>query len=160
MKDKQKRGIDEGTATSDWRSAAHCGISLLTPAAKYREVAKSQKLFAEEVAAKIESEQPLSLMERTIAAGAIRAHAASIPAEQPKKRGQSPEFCHGSEAMVFVGLRVQGLSPDAAYANIADRVGVSEQAVAKAMRNHAPGAARLLEECLGMAGIPDNLFRK
>ncbi|AER56934.1 hypothetical protein DSC_11450 [Pseudoxanthomonas spadix BD-a59] len=116
---------------------------------KHAQVAGSQKEFLEGLAKRIESGEALtSRMEQTFAAGAIRAFAASIPMGPKRKQGPAPKFCHGSEALVYAVGRANGLTHGQALERIADRVGVSEQAVEKAIKKYRPGA-------FDMVGIPD-----
>lgn len=133
-------------------------VRFLMSDEQYQQIAQRQRAYAFALAAKIEAGEPLDEHGRYRAAFMVREFAQRIPVRQPGKRGQRPRFCHGSEALVFVMQRVSGGKPSVIYAEIADRVGVSEQAVEKAMRKHAPSAARLLEG-MGIQGIPDNLFR-
>jgi len=115
----------------------------------HAQVARRQKEFLEGLAKRIENGEALTgRMEQAFAAGAIRAFAASIPVKQKGKQGPAPKFCHGSEALVYAMARANGLTHGQALARIADRVGVSEQAVEKAIKKHRPGA-------FGMVGVPD-----
>jgi hypothetical protein len=158
-KRKQAKAPADAGAASDWMDASECGVRFRTPDARYAEIQRDNKAWLLTVADAIENGAALDAVERKIAAAVLRSASERMPIEQRKSVGQAPQWDHGSEALVFVGLRVQGLSPTKAYASIADRVGVSEQAVQKAMRQHAPGAARLLSESFGM-DVPPYLFRE
>lgn len=144
---------------TDWMHSPLCGVKLEIPAKKYREVQLKNKEWMTRVADDIEAGRALDKPARALAAAVLRSSAARLQTEQKKGRGQARQFDHGSEALVFVTMRAQGITPTVAYASIADRIGVSEAAVQKAMRIHAPGAARLLSECLGL-DVPTYLFRE
>lgn len=153
MTARKKKG--EGAATA----APEAGINIHVSGEEYAEGVRSNRAWATRVADRIEAGELLSSLDKKMVAGVVRLWAKQLRELPPKPRGQPPRFCHGSWALVYLTYRAQGMSPSAAYAEIADQVGVSEQAVEKKMRDHAPGAARLLAETFELPGIPPNLFK-
>lgn len=113
---------------------------------QHERAAHSQKDYFETLAARIEAGEPMtSAMDRRLAAGAIRALAASIPTKPKGKQGPPPKFCHQSEALTYAAYRVKGVRHGEVLAEIADRVGVSEQAVDKAIKKHRAGAFAMFD---------------
>lgn len=122
-------------------------IPLAVSADDFKRAALSQKDFLEQLAMKIEAGEPITdKMGQAFAAGAVRAFAAQIPLSQKGKQGPAPKFCAGSEAMSYAAARMNPNAPRShgeALAEIADRVGVSEQAVEKAIKPHRAAAFSL-----------------
>jgi len=148
------------SAQSDWKDAERISIEWRLGDAKFAHGAELQIKCLRDAAKKLRRGEGLHDDEAEFAALACEALAGKISLEQPKRRGHQPQWDHGKWAMSFVFMRARGASPTECYAQIADAVGVSEQAVEKVMRIHAPSAARLLHDGFGMSGIPNNLFKK
>lgn len=124
-------------------------VRFLISPEDYAGIVQRQRDYLEGLAARIESGEAIDdSIGMKVAAGAIRAFAASIPDKQKGKQGPSPKFCHGSEALVYAAYRSKGMPHGEALASIADRVGVSEVAVEKAIRKHRADA-------FNVVGIPD-----
>lgn len=124
-------------------------IDLRLPDESFRMAAESQKTMFRRIAAAIESGDALeSRTDRKLAAGAIRAFADSIPLAQKGRQGPAPKFCAGAEAMSYAAARMNPMAPRShgeALAEIADRVGVSEQAIEKAIKPHRAAAFGLFD---------------
>lgn len=116
---------------------------------EYAHAAQSQKRLARELAEKIEAGEPIEgRINRQIVAGILRAWADNLPEKPKGKQGPPPKFCHGSEAMSYAMHRWKGMAHGEALSEIADRVGVSEVAVNKAISKYRAGAFALI-------GFPD-----
>lgn len=122
---------------------------LLTPAA-YESAAASQKALAREVAQGIADGKPLDLDQdgRDFIALILRQWADNLASKPKTKQGSPPRFDHASEALVYAKNRWKGIPHGEALAEISERVGVSEQAVEKAIRKHRAAAFAAI-------GIPD-----
>jgi len=119
-------------------------IDLRLPDEEFAMVAERQKAYFAKLAESIESGAAMeSVMDRKLAAGAIRAFADSIPKAQKRKQGPAPKICGGSEALTYAASRLNPNGPlphGEAVARIADRLEVSEQAVEKAIKPHRAAA--------------------
>lgn len=117
---------------------------------EYKRVVESQRQFAHEIAHKIEAGDTLEPMARDFAAVVLRHWADKVLSDKPKgKQGPPPKFDPAAEAMLFAAHR--GLKGDAQkdiIASIADRVGVSEEAVRKGILPYRKAAFEF-------AGVPD-----
>lgn len=124
-------------------------LPFLQNPAEYARVAEVQRTLARRLADMIEQGEPITEEhERKFVAVIVRAWADNLPAKPKGKQGPPPKFCPGSEAMSYAAHRWKGMAHGEALAEIADRVGVSEQAVAKGIKNHRAAAFAFM-------GIPD-----
>lgn len=160
--DRKHKATGAKKDATSWRLSPTVGVTFQIPFAKLEAHAENQREWLRTIAADLEAGNELSKADRTIAAVALRNAATMLKPKRPK--GKPPTWDAGSESMCFVADRAHGLSATASYKKIADRlmtmrgIEVTEAAVAKQMKVHAPGTARLLEESFGLEGIPENLF--
>lgn len=104
---------------------------------EYARVARSQRMALRRMANLIEQGKPLENdMQRRFAAEALRAFAAEIPDEPPKKRGQQPKFNHAMAAVEFDFFSKTLRSENAAIEKLAAQYGVSVQAMRKALKKY------------------------
>lgn len=114
----------------------------------FKKVAQEQRDSLTELAERIERGEALhSELERRLAAGAIRAHASTIPDGPRRGRGQQSRFPHGEVALRFAAL-VAGpanKSENAAHEDLATEFDVSVNAIKRAIATHGDAAFALLE---------------
>ncbi|MGH8074969.1 MAG: hypothetical protein ACREO4_13025 [Lysobacter sp.] len=123
------------------------GIPFRTPPAKFRKVALSQRSYFNDLAERISAGDPsLTRFDGAMAAGAIRAFASQIPLEEPRARGQAPKLDPGSLALEFAVL-VEGrkMSRNAARDQLAEKWGVSETSIKKALQKYGETALSWLK---------------
>lgn len=82
-------------------------IDLHVPPAEYKHVAENQRKYFSALAERILNENTLTLLDRRMAAGAINAFSASIPAQPKRKRGQAQKFDHGAAAILFELMKLR-----------------------------------------------------
>jgi len=97
----------------------------------WQRTAQAQRSIINEAAADIEAGR-VPAHQKLIAA-VLRQAALSIPLEQPKRRGARPQFNHGSAAMTYAILRRAGKTDKEAIDILEIDLGVSRQAIAKAL---------------------------
>lgn len=122
-------------------------IPFHIPDGEWANIMQGQKARAEELAARIERGEELSSeRDRAMAAEMIRAFAKSIPLERKRKQGPAAKFSHGEEAMSYALARATNkeMTHGQAVAEIADRIGVSEHAVEKAIKPFRDQAFKII----------------
>lgn len=125
------------------------GVSFYVSPEEYAKTARAQKKWVRALADDIEAGKPIEgKIDRQAVAGILRLWADNLEEIPRGKRGPAPKFCHGSEALSYAMHRWKGLTHGQALAEIADRVGVSETAVNKAIEKHRAGA-------FAVFGFPD-----
>lgn len=118
-------------------------IELYISPDEYARAAQSQRELAREMADKIERGEPLEhRMHRMIAAGILRLWADNLSDTAPRKPGQAPRVHAGEVAMQVAVLRVQGIAKTRAIAQVAEDLGVSDEAIRKALKKHGDEAMR------------------
>lgn len=123
------------------------GIRFRTSPEEYEKKARGQRIYFNELAAKIETgEANMSLLDSIMAAGAIRAFASQIPLTEPRGKGQLPKVDPGSVAMEFASLVViKGMSKNAAHEKLAEKWDVSVPAIKKALTKYGDTALSWLQ---------------
>lgn len=117
------------------------GVRVDLPSDKYAIGVRLQKKWIRALADDIEAGKPLAeTADRQAVAAILRGWADSVSEQQKGKQGPAPKFDHGWEAFSYAIHRRKGWTHGQALAEIADRVGVSEVAVDKAIRKYRAAA--------------------
>jgi hypothetical protein len=117
---------------------------------QYAELVRRQRARILRIAGKCAGAGLLRRPERQTVAAILREWANRMSETRPRKRGQQPQFDHGEAALEFA-MMVYGVEPgqgtSIAYADLAERYGVSLEAMKQAITKP------LLREALQMIGV-------
>ena len=93
-----------------------------------------QKLFARDVAAKLDNGDTLTRFERRVAAAILR-HWAATPSNPPKRgRGAPPKFPDGEAALLVEAYALKLKSRSEAVTQVADHYDVTTKAINNALK--------------------------
>lgn len=120
-------------------------IEFNTSPDDYARVAQEQREWARRMADKIERGEPLDRgLDRKVAAAILRGFADNLPDTAPRKAGQAPKIDAGEVALQYAALRGRGAKKGQAIAELAERWGVSDEAIRKSLKKNGDEAMRLL----------------
>lgn len=121
------------------------GVPIHVSPEAFAKTAQSQRELLAKLAERIERGEAItSQMERTFAAGAIRAFAEAIPDAPKRGRGRPAKFASGDAALLAVTYRVAGKTEDEAVADAAAVHGVPEETMRSAYRLHRDSATAVM----------------
>lgn len=119
-------------------------LSLLDGAG-YARIARKQKAQLRDLAERIERGEPLGQIERRVVAAVLRAHADRMPETMPRKAGRAPQINRSAVALEFEQLTRRGMTRNGAREHLAEKHGVSVEAIRQALADKRQDAADFLD---------------
>lgn len=110
---------------------------------EYRDNIRRQKSIAHEIAEKLRAGKPLSEVELSFAAYALKSWAGKLSETMPKPKSRPPKINHSSVARDYVLLRQDGMSATKAKDKLATEYGVDVDTIANAIDKKGKDAEAL-----------------
>jgi hypothetical protein len=135
-------------------SSKQSGPGFSVSVEKQQQIVQAQRDFIDSIAERIEQGQPFSRAgERNLVGGILRAWARQLPESLPNTQGGTARIDPGYAAIHFACLvNVQGMTKEAASAELAQLYDASVEEVAQAIAKFEAPAMRLVPKKSGRVG--------
>ncbi|QOY61875.1 hypothetical protein INQ40_07815 [Lysobacter sp. H21R4] len=129
-------------------STKDAGLEFPMPDDEYREVAASQRQWVREMADTLERGETLSKLDLKVATAILRGWADNLPDKQRRKAGQAPRINPSDIALEFEAMTRNPNIPTSANAakeHLAEKYGVSVEAIRAALAKKGKAATEFME---------------